>query len=71
MLKDISFDINYDINSYQDIAQKLMPQIRSHADKYNLTILFIHHLNKLGKTLGSIGFDAIIDEIITILKSTW
>ena len=45
MLKDIDFNITYDINSYQDISQKLMPKIRSYADKYNLTILFIHHLN--------------------------
>ena len=71
LILDMLKDISYDINSYQDIAQKLMPQIRSHADKYNLTILFIHHLNKLGKTLGSTGFDAIVYEIITILKSTW
>lgn len=49
MLKDIDFNISYDINSYQDISQKLMPKIRSYADKYNLTILFVHHLNKLGK----------------------
>ena len=69
MLKDISFDISYDINSYQDIAQKLMPQIRSYADKYNLTILFVHHLNKLGKTLGSTGFDAVVDGIIRLSKN--
>ena len=29
MLKDIDFNISYDINSYQDISQKLMPKIRS------------------------------------------
>lgn len=46
MLKDIDFNIAHDINSYQDISQKLMPKIRSYADKYNLTILFVHHLNK-------------------------
>ena len=71
MLKDISFDISYDINSYQDIAQKLMPQIRSYADKYNLTILFVHHLNKLGKTLGSTGFDAVVDGIIRLSKNSF
>lgn len=71
MLKDISFDISYDINSYQDIAQKLMPQIRSYADKYNLTILFVHHLNKLGKTLGSTGFDAVVDGIIRLSKNCY
>ena len=47
MLKDIDFGIGYDINNYQDIAQKLMPKIRSYADKYNLTIIFVHHLNIL------------------------
>ena len=71
MLKDISFDIGYDINSYQDIAQKLMPQIRSYADKYNLTIIFVHHLNKLGKTLGSTGFDAVVDGIIRLSKNCY
>ena len=33
MLKDIDFNIAYDINSYQDISQKLMPKIRSYADR--------------------------------------
>ena len=46
MLKDIDFNISYDTNSYQDISQKLTPKIRSYADKNNLTILFVHHLNK-------------------------
>ena len=69
MLKDIDFNISYDINSYQDISQKLMPKIRSYADKYNLTILFVHHLNKLGKTLGSTGFDAVVDGIIRLSKN--
>ncbi len=69
MLKDIEFNIGYDINSYQDISQKLMPKIRSYADKYNLTILFVHHLNKLGKTLGSTGFDAVVDGIIRLSKN--
>lgn len=69
MLKDIDFNIAYDINSYQDISQKLMPKIRSNADKYNLTILFVHHLNKLGKTLGSTGFDAVVDGIIRLCKN--
>ena len=68
MLKDINFGIGYDINSYQDISQKLMPKIRSYADKYNLTILFVHHLNKIGKTLGSTGFDAVVDGIIRLNK---
>lgn len=71
MLKDIDFNISYDINSYQDISQKLMPKIRSYANKYNLTILFVHHLNKLGKTLGSTGFDVIVDGIIRLIKNSF
>lgn len=71
MLKNIDFNISYDINSYQDISQKLMPKIRSYADKYNLTILFVHHLNKLGKTLGSTGFDAVVDGIIRLSKNSF
>ena len=71
MLKDIDFNISYDINSYQDISQKLMPKIRSYADKYNLTILFVHHLNKLGKTLGSTRFDAVVDGIIRLSKNSF
>lgn len=46
-----------------------MSKIRSYADKYNLTILFVHHLNKLGKTLGSTGFDAVVDGIISLSKN--
>ena len=32
MLKDIDFNIAYDINNYQDISQKLMPKLRSYAE---------------------------------------
>ena len=71
MLKDIDFNIAYDINNYQDISQKLMPKLRSYAEKYNLTILFVHHLNKLGKTLGSTGFDAVVDGIIRLSKNSY
>ena len=71
MLKDIDFYVPYDINNYQDIAQKLMPKIRSYADKYDLTIIIVHHLNKLGKTLGSTGFDAVVDGIIRLSKSSF
>lgn len=64
MVKDIDFNISYDINSYQDISQKLIPKIRNYANKYNLTILFVRHLNKLDKTLDSTGFDIVVDRII-------
>lgn len=46
MLKDIDLGINYDINSYQNIGQKLLHKLRNLCEKYNITILFTHHLNK-------------------------
>ncbi len=46
MLKDMDLGISYDINDFQDVAQKLMPKLRELCEKYNLTILFTHHLNK-------------------------
>ena len=36
MLKDVDFNVAYDINSYQDIAQILMPRIRSLGDNESL-----------------------------------
>lgn len=67
MLKDIDFGVEYDINSYQDVAQKVMPKLRYYCDKYNVTFLVTHHLNKKGNTLGSIALDAVVDGTI-ILK---
>ena len=70
MLKDIDFGISYNINDYQDVAQSLMPMIRSFASKYGLTIVLVHHTNKIGRTLGSIGFDAVVDGIIKLSKNS-
>lgn len=66
MLKDMNFGVSYDINSYQDIAQILIPKLRNLCEKYNLTILITHHLNKQNLTLGSTAFDASVDGIITL-----
>ncbi len=68
MLKDINLGINYDINSYQDVGQKLLPKMRELCEKYNITILFTHHLNKQGKTLGSTAFDAVVDGKLTLIE---
>ena len=38
MLKDMDLGISYDINDFQDVAQKLMPKLRELCEKYNLTI---------------------------------
>ena len=68
MLKDTDFGIDYDINNYQDVGQKLLPKLRSLCDKYNITILFTHHLNKQGKILGSTAFDAVVDGKLTLIE---
>ncbi len=69
MLKDMDLGISYDINDFQDVAQKLMPKLRELCEKYNLTILFTHHLNKRNETLGSTAFDACIDGKITLFET--
>ena len=69
MLKDMDLGISYDINDFQDIAQKLMPKLRDLCENYNITILFTHHLNKRNETLGSTAFDACIDGKITLFEN--
>lgn len=69
MLKDMDLGISYDINDFQDVAQKLMPKLRELCEKYNLTILFTHHLNKRNETLGSTAFDACIDGKIILFEN--
>ena len=71
MLKDIDLGISYDINDFQDIAQKLMPKLRELCEKYNISILFTHHLNKRNETLGSTAFDACIDGKITLFENKY
>ena len=71
MLKEIDFGISFDLNSYQDVSQKIMPIIRKYIDKYNITIIIVHHANKVGKTLGSTGLDACVDGIIRLYESTY
>ena len=69
MLKDTNVGIDYDINNYQDVGQKLLPKLRSICEKYDLTILFTHHLNKRGTVLGSTAFDAVVDGKLTLIES--
>ena len=67
MLKDIEFDFHYDINNYQDI-DKALKELRYLCDKYNFSILYIHHLNKNGNSLGSTALDGSVDGIFTLSK---
>lgn len=69
MLKDIDFGVKYDINNYQDVAQQVFPKLRTNCDKYNVTFLVTHHLNKTGKTLGSVALDATVDGRITLIEN--
>lgn len=69
MIKDIEFDIDYDINNYQDINHKVLDKLRGLCDKYNFSILFIHHLNKKGRSLGSTAFDGSVDGILKLTQS--
>lgn len=39
------------------------------AQKYNLTFLLIHHLNKESKTLGSTGIDSSMNGILTLINN--
>ena len=61
----LDFVENYDL---EDINQLMMFKLRELAEKYNLAILFTHHLNKQGKTLGSTAFDASPDGVITLTE---
>lgn len=69
MLKDIDFGVKYDINNYQDVSQQIFPKLRTYCDKYNVTFLVTHHLNKTGKTLGSVALDVTVDGRITLIEN--
>jgi len=69
MLKDVDLGVDYDINSYQDVGQKLLPKLHELCEKYNLTIIFTHHLNKQGTILGSTAFDAVVDGKLTLIEN--
>lgn len=53
MFNGINFCSSYDLNNYQDMSQNIFPQLRNLCDKYNVCIIIIHHLNRIGKSLGS------------------
>ncbi len=61
MLYGMDLGVAYDLNNYQDMGQKALPILRKLCDKYNVSILFIHHLNKNGTSLGSTAIDTSVD----------
>lgn len=61
--KLIAFD---SINDYKAIYS-LLDKFAYYYTNYNISFLLVHHLNKSEKTLGSTGFEAACDTILTLL----
>lgn len=64
MMAGISYGSSYDLNSYTEINNIVMDTYRMLINKFNLTFLLIHHLNKNGKALGSTGIEGFVDGIL-------
>ena len=76
MFNGINFGYNYDLNNYQDMSQNIFPQIWNLCNKYNVSIILVHHLNRKGKSLGSTAIDTCVDGKIALkqdenIKSTF
>ena len=66
MFSGIDTNSNYDLCNYQDMGQVVLPNFRELCQKYGLTMLLVHHLNKSNSTLGSTAIDCSVDGIITL-----
>ncbi len=64
MMAGISYGSSYDLNSYTEISNIVRDTYRMLINKFNLTFLLIHHLNKNGKALGSTGIEGFVDGIL-------
>lgn len=64
---DCGYDL--DINNYNDVMKNMFDKYRELSKKYNLTFLLVHHLSKEGKTLGSIGIDGNMNDILTLINN--
>jgi len=69
MLKDIKFDSEYDMNSYQEINDVVFRKLKELCRKYNTTLLVTHHLNKRDDTMGSVGLNADVSGIIKLKEA--
>lgn len=65
----IDYGYDLDINNYNDVMKNMFDKYRELSKKYNLTFLLVHHLNKEGKTLGSIGIDSNMNGILTLINN--
>lgn len=68
MLYGMDLGVAYDLNNYQDMGQKALPTLRKLCDKYHVSILFIHHLNKNGTSLGSTAIDTSVDGKLSLIQ---
>lgn len=67
MFCGVDLNNGYELNDYQDIAQYVIPKYRELCDKYDLTFLLVHHLNKKNTSLGSTAIDGSIDGKISLM----
>lgn len=67
MFCGVDLNNGYELNDYQDIAQYVIPKYRELCDKYDLTFLLVHHLNKKNTSLGSTAIDGSIDGKMTLI----
>lgn len=65
-MKGIDYGEIVDTNNYTGNSKKIFVKYRELCKRFNLTILVVHHLNKSGNTLGSIGIDGSVDAILTL-----
>lgn len=65
----IDYGYSLDNNNYNDVIKNIIDKYRELSKKYNLTFLLVHHLNKEGKTLGSIGIDGNMNGILTLINN--
>lgn len=68
MFNGINFGSYYDLNNYQDMSQKIFPQLRKLCNDYNVTIIIVHHLNRKGKSLGSTAIDTCVDGKLALFQ---
>ena len=70
MMLGIDYGFQCDINNYTEVYSTLFNTYRNLIEKYNVTFLLIHHLNKQGTTLGSTGIDGSVDGIFTLTSTS-
>ena len=66
MFNGVYINDKFDLYNYQDMTQIVLPKYRKLCSKYGITILLLHHLNKINTTLDSTAIDGAVDGIMTL-----